>query len=175
MRYAMLTEPERLPDLLRERVGTYFERDGLCLAPMFETTPAGECVMALYFQNRYAGTAQARVRVSPPRRALWLTRHRLPTPTFAFDCPGGAFGVARTAFPIPAKYQGRRMTFRVSADVTYPHGLGELLRIRTGAAPRRWTATLPQGVAECSISKNPITLDLIWWPALLERRTSLAA
>jgi len=175
MRYAMLTEPERLPDLLRERVGTYFERDGLCFAPMFETTPAGECVMALYFQNRYAGTAQARVRVSPPRRALWLTRHRLPTPTFAFDCPGGAFGVARTAFPIPGKYQGRRLAFRIHADATYPQGCGDLLRIRTGVPSRRWTATSPQGVSEISGSAPGTSRDLIWWPELLQRQMALAA
>lgn len=175
MRYAMLTQPERLPDLLRQRVGTYFESDGLCFAPQLETTPGGECVMALYFQNRYAGVTRARVRVSPPRRAMWLTRHRLAAPTFAFDCPGGAFGVARVPFPIPAKYQGRRMTFRMTAHAGYPQGCGELLRFRAGIQPRRWTATLPQGVAEVGIFTAATAIDVIWRPELLYNQNALAA
>ena len=175
MRYAMLTQPEQLPDLLREQVGGYFETAGLCFAPMLETTAAGKCVMALYFQNRYAGAAHVRVRVSPPRRALWLTRHGLAAPTFAFDCPGGAFGVARAGFPIPANYQGRRMSFAITAESSYPHGSDELLRFRPGIPPQRWTATLPQGVAETGVSTTHTAVDMIWWPELLYGHQALAA
>ena len=167
MQHMLLGQPERLPDLLRGRVGTYFEVDGLCFAPMLETTPRGACVMAVYFQNRYAGRAEARVQVLPPRRWCGM-RHALPAGKLSFDCPGGAFGVARALFPIAAKYQGRRMSFSIAAATNYPQGRGEILRHRQGVTPKRWTCTLPQGVIECAPHQLSLPSELIWWPELLQ-------
>src|SRR5688572_10244990 len=128
----MLAAPERFPDLLRERTGTSVERDGLCFAPALETTPAGACELAVYFQNRCAGRATARVQMLPPRGTLRLKRHNLPARSMTIECPGGAFGVARVSLPITAAYQGRRMTFELRADVTYPDGRGDVVRFRPG-------------------------------------------
>ena len=166
MQHVLLGQPERLPDLLRGRVGTYFEVDGLCFAPKLEITPRGACVMAVYFQNRYAGRAEARVQILPMRR-WWGMRHALPAAALSFDCPGGAFGVARASFPIAAKYQGRRMTFSITAATNYPQDRGEILRLRQGITPKRWTCTLPQGVAEYASHHLSLQTELIWWPELL--------
>jgi hypothetical protein len=195
--YTMLTKPERFPDLLRERAGTYFEKDGLCFAPVLETTPTGACELAVYFQNRHEGRAIARIQMLPPLRTLRLKRHDLPARTLSIQCPGGAFGVARVPFPIPARYQGQRMTFELGADVKYPEGRGDLQRFRSGvrvgssremnaghqfltalvmlplavlATSRAASATLtlPQGVFETNAADGGASSEIIWWPELLE-------
>ena len=192
----MLTKPEKLPDLLRDRAATYFERDGLCFAPAIETTRLGACELALYFQNRYEGRVVARVQVLPPLRPWRLKRHDLPVRTFAIQCPGGGFGVARAAFPVPHAYQGRRMTFELGAGVKYPDGRGELLRFRGGvragstcdtsaggqllaavlalplgllgsSTAATATLTLPQGLSSNADDGGEFS-EIIWWPELLE-------
>jgi hypothetical protein len=172
VRCTLLTQPERLPDLLRERVGTYFETDGLCFAPQIETTADGAARMAVYYQNRYTGRATATIRVLPPRRAWLLSRHDLPAPAFTFTCPGGAFGVTRAPFAIPHAYQGQRITFSIRAHVRFAEGRGELLRFRAGQHVRstRVTLELPQGVRESGAGDADAgETQLIWWPDLLER------
>lgn len=193
----MLARPERFPDLLRERVGPYFEKDGLCFAPVLETTPGGACELAVYFQNRYEGRATASVQMLPPLRSVGIRRSALRAPALTFECPGGAFGAARVAFPIPAALQGRPMRFQVGAEVCYPEDRGTLLRFRAGvpvaatrhagmfnrlfatiasraiglltrSKPAGVTLTLPQGVAETGRSINRVHAELIWWPELLE-------
>lgn len=172
----MLTKPERFPDLLRERAGTYLERDGLCFAPLLETTPAGACVLAVYFQNRFEGAATARVSIRAPRRLFGLKRHPMPEYELSIECPGGSFGVVRAPFPIPASYQGRQITFHVAADVTYPYGRGESLRHRAGTLDRAISLILPQGVAEPEEAMSESDRhEIIWWPALLENERLLLA
>jgi hypothetical protein len=169
MQYTMLTKPERYPDLLRDRAGTYLERDGFCFAPLLETTPTGACVLAVYFQNRCEGAASARLVLRPPRRLFGLLRHALPEHVLSIECPGGAFGVARSSFPIPARYQGRQVSFNVVADVTYPHGRGAFVRHRTGTPDNMISLLLPQGVAEVQQANSDDDRSaMIWWPALLE-------
>jgi hypothetical protein len=123
--------PGKVPDDLAGVAPKYFGRDGVCLAPVFETA-GGAASLCVYFQNRYAGPATARFVMLPPRRTMWFGRHPLPRVSVDFECPGGAFGVVRLPFAVPAKYQGRRLAFDVGADVAYPAGKGELLRYREG-------------------------------------------
>lgn len=175
MRCTLLTQPERLPDLLRERVGTYFEARGLCFAPQIETTADGAAWMAVYYQNRYAGEASATIRVLPPRRAWLLSRQHLPAPKFTIDCPGGAFGVIRAPFAIPQAYEGRQIAFSIRARVTFREGQGELLRFRAGQRVRwsRVPLELPQGVCEPrSDDADRCETELIWWPELMERKAA---
>ena len=119
------------PDHLGQMAAKYFERDGLCLAPVFAEVD-GTCVLSVYFQNRYAGRAVARFAMLPPRRSFWFGRHKLPSVTVDLECPGGAFGVVRLPFAVPANYQGRRVKFELGADVAYPDRKGKTLRYREG-------------------------------------------
>lgn len=123
--------PGKEPDYLGQVTPKYFERDGLCLAPVFETAD-GPAFLCVYFQNRYAGHASARFAMLPPLRSFGFGRHKLPRVSVDFEVPGGAFGVLRLKYAVPAKYQGRRIAFEVGADVTYPARRGELLRYRGG-------------------------------------------
>jgi hypothetical protein len=123
--------PGKLPDYLHQVAPKYFERDGVCMAPVFETAD-GKAVLRVYFQNRYANHAHVRFAMRPPRRSFWFTRHNLPHVSVGFECPGGAFGMMRLRFPVPAKCQGRTLSFEVGADVKYPARKGELLRYREG-------------------------------------------
>ena len=129
--YRGLHRPEKLPDLLGQTVGKYFERDGLCFAPVVETVD-GASRLSIYFQNRHAGHASATIHMLPPRRSFRFGRHPLPPVQVLIECPAAAFGVARLPFPIPPKYQGRRMSFELAADVRYPARRGRLLRFRAG-------------------------------------------
>jgi hypothetical protein len=128
--YKLSRRPDMLPDLLRDAAGKYFERDGFCFALLVDQIN-GVCRLNIYFQNRYAGHASAKVKMLPPLRTLGLGRHPLPKIEVAVECPGGAFGVLRMPFPIPGKYQGKRMTFNPGADVRYRRR-GKLLRFRSG-------------------------------------------
>jgi hypothetical protein len=122
---------EKLDDLLAKVAPRYHEREGLCFMPVLENAE-GVCRMSIYFQNRYAGHASARIEMRPPMRTLGLGRHALPSVDVQIECPGGSFGVLRLPFPVPHKYQGRRMQFDIGADVKYPARRGELLRFRSG-------------------------------------------
>ncbi|HEV2296339.1 MAG TPA: hypothetical protein VGR35_21025 [Tepidisphaeraceae bacterium] len=183
------TTAEQYPDLLRERTGVYFEQHGLCFAPLLETTPHGGCVLALYFQNRYDRRAVGRVQVLPPRRRLRLKRHDLPARLIDIECPGGAFGVVRLAFPIPAKHQGSDITFDIAADVLYPDGRGRMLRLRAGvpagslggsimhahSSPARVMLALPRGLAQPPRRRADAEAEIIWSPDLLEDTQRRAA
>ncbi len=129
--FSLSRRPDSIPDLLRQSAGRYFERKGLCFAPVLDVVD-GTCRLNLFFQNRYTGHASTIIQLKPPMRSFWISRHALPTVTAAIECPGGAFGVLRFAFPIPAKYQGKRMAFDVGADTKYHAHRGKLLRHREG-------------------------------------------
>ena len=126
-------EPEWFPDLLREVTGgrKYLERHGFCFAPVIEMV-AGRCVLSVFFQNRYAHPVTAKVAMQPPLKSFRITRHAVAPVSLSVDCPGGAFGVVRVPYPVPAQYRGWRMPFDVGADVKYPRGRGSLLRRRMG-------------------------------------------
>jgi hypothetical protein len=129
--FRVMRRPEKLPDLLREATGAYFEQNGICFAPKFEVIER-QCFLNIYFQNRYARQATTRVDMLPPLRTLWFTRHDLPRVSVNFECPGGAFGVVRIPYSFPARYQGKRMALEIGADTKYPFYHGDLLRLRTG-------------------------------------------
>jgi len=64
------------PDHLGQMAAKYFERDGLCLAPVFAEVD-GTCVLSVYFQNRYAGRAVARFAMLPHRLRNLATGGRI--------------------------------------------------------------------------------------------------
>jgi hypothetical protein len=193
--YTVKTLPESLPDHLRAVAGSYFEQKGLCFAPLLELAEGGRSFLCFYFQNRNSGHASTTVQFLPPVRTLRLKRHDLPGASIQIECPGGAFGVVRTPFPVPAKYQGKKMSFEIGADTTYPAGRGELLRHRQGLrigatremrswhqllttllvlplgilytrSAARTTLPLPFGVAETDADLGTSTTDILWTPDL---------
>lgn len=122
---------DKAPDLLREAVGSYFERDGFCFA--FRVgDEAGRCVWTVWFQNRYERPCRARVSFRPAVKNLGVRRPSLEHIDFELECPGAAFGKVLIPYPVPASEQGYRRSFEVAAVVHYPDGRGALLRFRNG-------------------------------------------
>lgn len=193
--YRASRRPDPLPNPLREIAAKYFERKGLCFAPVLETS-GDSCQMSVYFQNRYESHVSAMIEVLPPRRTFWFGRHDLPTVVSAVECPGGAFGAMRVPFPIPKQYQGRQMRFDIAADVKYRARKGKLLHVREGTRvdaigqTRQWSALLflfagvglvpvlcmmrsagvrlqlPKGVFEALPQGAAPTTDILWAPEL---------
>jgi hypothetical protein len=122
------------PDLLAARVGRYFDRNGFC----FQFLPSdvdGTCVFLLMFQNRYEKPCTARVALRPVTfGGAHETLVHMP-----LNCPGAAFGVAKREVGIPAKLQGKKVSFDVGADVEYPDGKGRMLRFKDATVLRRDT------------------------------------
>ena len=190
--FAVSRRPDSIPDKLREVAPKYFERDGLCFAPVVEAA-GGACFLNVYFQNRHARHASARIDVMPGARSFRLARHPLAEVSVRIECPGGAFGVVRVPFLVPADYQGRRVSFDVAADVKYPARRGKLLRPRGGvavgptsdlsqtrqllstlallplgilqvASPGRVTLRLPIEVAGDAPAPRPTPCEILWAP-----------
>jgi hypothetical protein len=122
---------EILPDLLREIVPHYFERDGLCFA-FVPSTINGVCWVQVFFQNRYEKVCSARIVLQPPAKSFWIGRLPLPTINVDIDCDGGAFGTYRTPWAVPLKVQGKTVKCDISCTTKYPSGRGKLLRFREG-------------------------------------------
>jgi hypothetical protein len=189
--------PDKIPDFLRERAGRYFEREGLCFAPVFEVHSATG-MMCIYFQNRHAREAVAFIEMRPAIRSFRVTRPPVPSILVSVDCPGAAFGVARIAFPISREFQGKKLNFEIAADVTYPARRGKLLRHRAGMRvgstsdlsqgirllkalgglvffglvhethPAKVAMMLPRGVAESIPPPQPPRVEILWRPAPAE-------
>lgn len=121
---------EMLPDLLSEVTRTYFERDGLCFAPGFSVVD-GLCYVSVFFQNRYSGACTCKIILHPPKRSFSMSSD-LPAAEIDVQCGGGEFGVVRIPYSVPARYQGRQLTYTVGARTRYPQGAGQLLRFRPG-------------------------------------------
>ena len=56
----LIDAKDKVPDLLRQTCGTYFERDGFCFA-IVPAASEGQGRLDVYFQNRYASLAAARL------------------------------------------------------------------------------------------------------------------
>jgi len=128
--FRLSRQPEKLPDLLGELTArSYFERDGLCFAARPELAADGRtCLLAIYFQNRNAGHASTQVIMRAAGGTFLFRAPKLAPISAAIECPGGAFGVWRVPYPVPAQYQGKSFKFLVAAATKYRTGRGELLR-----------------------------------------------
>jgi hypothetical protein len=121
------------PDYLRSHCGTFFDRTGLCFAPLLEDMN-GVCVLHTYFQNRYERPCVGRIALRPAKELF--RRPNMDTIAFEVNCDGGAFGLHRMAIGIPPKLQGRWVKFEVGASAQYPEGRGHMLRFRDGISLR---------------------------------------
>jgi hypothetical protein len=123
-----------VPDYLRRYIGTYFNRGGFCFG--FRTRVVdGVCHLETYFQNQQDESCAGRVALRPAR-GFFLGRSKKDTVAIEIECGPAAFGVAKTAIPIPADLQGKRQSFEVGASVEYPNGKGHAVRFGTGIVLR---------------------------------------
>ena len=91
---------------------------------------------------------------------------RIATVTPEFEFGPAAFGYATIPTPIPAHYQGQRITFEVGATVWYPEGRGKMVRFRCGIA-------VPHNVRFRSLSVAIERLLLLFTGHLLLSRFAL--
>lgn len=171
------------PDILREEIGFYFERPGFCFA-VVPVEVEDECVVHLFYQNRYANPCTARILLRHctflPKRA----QNKLSPIAVQIDCAGAECGVMQIPWGIPKEYQGTTQTLDVGADVTYPNRRGKLLRFREGApvgdtnfrrarfllvgvsfnTPARCKLDLPMGVLESVPDVPSYLVKTLWRP-----------
>jgi len=136
LRIVYRKELPQVPDFLQEVKRRYFERDGLCFAVDLTVDESSVCWMIIHYQNRYDRPCSATVAVKP-LTGFWLTRRSLPEVEATIDVGPAAFGVIRTPWAIPARYQGKRQRLGVGASPVYPHGRGRLVRFRDGMRTHR--------------------------------------
>jgi hypothetical protein len=123
------------PDLLAQQAGKYFERTGFCFH-FLTSAVDGKCVFLLLFQNRYERPCTARIALRP---VTFGGAHNTLV-HMAVQCPGAAFGAAKKEVGVPAKLQGKKVSFDVGADVEYPEGKGKMLRFKHSIVLRRNTS-----------------------------------
>jgi hypothetical protein len=121
------------PDYLTQYCGTFFDRGGLCFAPILSDMD-GVCVLCTYFQNRFDRPCTGRIALRPAKG--FLGRPNMDVIAFEVACDGGAFGVHRMAVGVPTAIQGRKVKFEVGASVDFPQGRGSMLRFRDGIVLR---------------------------------------
>jgi hypothetical protein len=178
------------PDRLRKACGLYLERDGFCFQ-IVTVASEGQFRLDVHFQNRFEGHCRAQV-VFRPSPLFCLNRRPIGSLTVEIECEGGAYGVARVPWGVPALLQGTRQSFDVGADANYPSGRGAKIHFREGisggtakregwsgistlsqavgglvifAQPIRFNLMLPTGVAETVPEDSPILIETLWRPS----------
>ncbi|UCD76544.1 MAG: hypothetical protein JSV91_06385 [Phycisphaerales bacterium] len=121
---------DRAPDYLKQMFRQRYDCCGLGLA--LETDAVdGVGYFNVYFQNRFERPCQAKVMIKRAH-GLALTENGRVCASALLSCPGGVFGVARVPFAVPAKLQGKKRRFELTAEVSYTSGQGRQLRFRKG-------------------------------------------
>jgi hypothetical protein len=133
--------PVTAPDPLRDLVGGYYERDGMCVAPQFKISN-GLCWLHLYVQNRYARGGSVRIAMTPEAR-----NNREAEVLEEIECKGGAMVVRRIPYPTPSGLSGRSVSYRLAASAHYPKERGRLIHYAGGTrvVMREETRLLPYG------------------------------
>ena len=83
----------------------------------------------MMYQCRYTGRSVAQVALRPAGSSLSVYSPRI-------ECGPAAFGVAKFAAAVPARHQGKKVSFEIGADVDYPLGQGREVRFPRGRAVR---------------------------------------
>jgi hypothetical protein len=192
-----LTRKDKFPDLLRKACGGYFERDGFCFA-IIPVASEGQCRLDVYFQNRFERDCRAQVVIRPSQQ-FFLNRRPIESLTVEIECEGGAYGVARVPWAVPARLQGKKQSFDVGAHAEYPSGRGAMIRYRDGvhvgtakrdvwsgiltlsgavggvvvlAQPAKLKLTLPKRVAETVPEDSRIWIETLWRPGGTQKITN---
>ncbi|MEL7473452.1 MAG: hypothetical protein AAGK04_09060 [Planctomycetota bacterium] len=130
---------DRLEDRLAKlTAGQYYERDGLCFWPLIRVRPGvdgqpGQAEIALHYQNRFSGAAEAIVHLRPEHGAYSSHEGGVEV-HMTFRAGSGAYGVIHQPIGIKAEHQGEPIRVEVAAAVRWPLGQGPRLRSHEGAA-----------------------------------------
>lgn len=124
------TRKDKVPDFLSRITPRYFERDGFCFT-MVPYVVKGECVMRIYFQNRYDRPCSAQILIRASS-GLFSGRPDLSDVVLGVSCGPGEFGCSSIPWRIPAELQGKAVSLSVYAGVKYLNGRGSLLRYKDG-------------------------------------------
>ncbi len=127
---ALMCRKSKVPDFLRKRARDFFERKGFCFA-LENVVREGHSYVLVWFENRYDQPCDAAVELGG---AYGWRGDRKADGFFVdcIECGPAAFGVALVPFPVPAEHQGKKLKFKVGADVLYPDGRGQQLRYKRG-------------------------------------------
>jgi hypothetical protein len=182
-----LLRRDKVPDFLKKTPGPLLERNGFCFKILTKAVK-GRCYLDLHFQSRYDRPSRAIV-VLQPSRGFFLLRPGLASMTVEIECPAGGYGVTSVPWPVAKKFQGKRQSLDVGADVLYPEGRGAMIRYRGGAQvgtaghdtwrtiltiagamggvivisrPARVKLRLPADVDESVDDDLPITTKVVW-------------
>lgn len=129
---------DRLDDSLAKRtMGQYYERDGLCFAPLMRVAhrPDGaqQAEISLYYQNRFDSPCEAVIHLRPPN-GTFSSHKGARDVHFAFTVQPGAYGVIHQPIGVSHEHQGERVDVEMAAAVRWPRGHGDRLRSRVGHA-----------------------------------------
>lgn len=127
--FKVATREDVYPDTLRERFGTYFERDGLCFLPLAKEEN-GVCFIHFYFQNRYSKDCVCDVVLEPPQPLF--DDSPLQSLRVTIVCPGGASGVLTTPYAVPEEFAETPLEYKIAANTSYPSGTGKMVHFRDG-------------------------------------------
>jgi len=133
--YAYKVE-DRLDDPLGTiTMGRYYERDGLCLAPLTrvtsDATGQARAEISLYYQSRYSGVCEAVIHLRPEGGAFHSHRGAHDV-HFAFRCQPGGHGVVHQPIAVAREHQGEPVRVLMAAAVRWNRGKGEQVRSRRG-------------------------------------------
>lgn len=132
--YAYRYEDKLEDDLARRTMGHYYERDGLCFAPMVRVVEhAGDpqAEISVYYQSRYAAPCEAVIHLRPPAGTIYSHKGARDV-HLAFTVPPGACGVIHQPVAVPYEHQGAALDIELAAAVHWPRGHGDCLRSREG-------------------------------------------
>jgi hypothetical protein len=116
------------PDHLGRCNGPIFERDGFCFTISLDRED-GRATFTMMYQSRFTGRSVAQVALRPSGSSLAVYSPRI-------ECGPAAFGVAKFPAAIPARHQGKLVSFDIGADVDYPISQGREVRLHPGRAVR---------------------------------------
>lgn len=134
-------EKDEAPEFLEPMVGSFFERDGFCFAPVI-SEEEGQAKCTLFYQNRYLNRSEATVALHP--------KAKMPSLMFRVSCGPAEYGAVTLPIGIPVEAQGKVVKCSVGASVEYPDGRGKTVRFTTGHEAGAFNSLgggLPAGLA----------------------------
>lgn len=149
-------------DYLLQQWGRYRNHRDFCYNCRAAAVDGIACV-ELGFQNQRDQPCLVRIQLQHA-----TSRSTLPTLEaieFEIDCAPAAFGLAKSAFALPKRLQGKFQRFKVNLSVEYTDGRGQKLRFHDGVFLRGHTAwlELPVDVAgELPESSPPPEVRTLW-------------
>ena len=143
-----------IPDLLAARVRHVpYEKEGVSFAFQFRVDD-GVFYIAALVQSRHERAAEGVLRLMPEPESA-----ERPTPLSTLELPffTGPAGLCVVSLPVPVEWQGHSAAFDLEAQVHWPHGKGQALRVGAGVGVR-------DGKPSLAASGLFHLLGFLYWP-----------